>query len=82
MLKSSLKISDLQFEKILLIILQTVPWGFRKLLCWIKEQYDNPPVFITENGYSDSGDLNDEKRIFYYTVSQVLERQNTTAHIR
>lgn len=55
--------------KILLNIFQTVPWGFRKLLCWIKEKYDNPPVFITENGYSDFGDLNDENRMLYHKVS-------------
>ncbi|MEM9142905.1 MAG: GH1 family beta-glucosidase [Bacteroidota bacterium] len=29
-----------------------VPWGCRKLLEWIAKRYDNPAVFITENGCS------------------------------
>lgn len=32
---------------------------------WIKEEYDNPEVFITENGWSDKGELEDLGRIKY-----------------
>ncbi|KAK5649855.1 hypothetical protein RI129_000884 [Pyrocoelia pectoralis] len=42
-----------------------VPWGFRKLLNWIKGEYNNPPVFVTENGYPDVGQFNDMERIHY-----------------
>lgn len=42
-----------------------VPWGFRKLLNWIKKEYGNPPVFVTENGFADFGQLNDVDRIHY-----------------
>ena len=35
----------------------------------MKKEYDNPPVFITESGYSDDGRLQDEERILYYVVS-------------
>jgi beta-glucosidase/6-phospho-beta-glucosidase/beta-galactosidase len=49
--------------------LQVIPWGFRKLLNWIAKEYNNPPVMITENGYSDYGDLNDRERIDYLAVS-------------
>ncbi|KAK7793996.1 hypothetical protein R5R35_003959 [Gryllus longicercus] len=45
--------------------LKTVPWGLRKLLNWIKNSYKNPPVFISENGFSDSGELHDVGRIDY-----------------
>lgn len=46
--------------------LKVVPWGFRKLLKWIKDQYDDPEIIITENGYADYGQLNDTERINYY----------------
>jgi beta-glucosidase/6-phospho-beta-glucosidase/beta-galactosidase len=50
------------------LIVQVVPWGFRKLLQWIKKEYNNPPVFVTENGVADLAEFNDTLRIHYYTV--------------
>lgn len=49
--------------------LRVVPWGFRNVLNWIKDTYNNPPVVVTENGYSDLPGvrLNDQGRIQYYT---------------
>ncbi|XP_070575688.1 cytosolic beta-glucosidase-like [Ptychodera flava] len=59
--------------------LRPVPWGFRKLLHWIKERYGNPPLYITENGYCDSGadadkerQLSDNDRVKYY-ISHISE---------
>jgi len=52
--------------------LQVVPWGFRKLLNWIAKEYNNPPVLIAENGYSDYGELNDRDRIDYHIVSGAI----------
>ena len=49
--------------------MQVVPWGFRKLLNWIAKEYNNPPVIITENGFSDRGELNDRDRVDYHVVS-------------
>ena len=46
--------------------LKSVPWGLRKLLCWIKDEYNNPEIIITENGTSDNGGLQDNDRIKYY----------------
>ena len=46
--------------------MQVVPEGFRAILQKIKTEYGNPPVYITENGCSDSGGLNDSERLIYY----------------
>ncbi|XP_056630136.1 myrosinase 1-like [Diorhabda sublineata] len=43
-----------------------VPWGLRKFLVWLKNNYNNPEIVITENGFSDtSGTLEDDNRITY-----------------
>nr|CAD7458315.1 unnamed protein product [Timema tahoe] len=59
--------------------LKIVPWGIRKQLNWIKDQYGNPPLLITENGYADYGDLSDTNRIIYYAsyLDQVLSAIHT-----
>ncbi|XP_071181431.1 lactase/phlorizin hydrolase-like [Mytilus edulis] len=46
--------------------LKVVPWGMRKLMNWIKKEYPSTDVYITENGFSDCGDLTDQGRIDYY----------------
>lgn len=49
-----------------------VPWGCRKLLEWINERYDKPPIYITENGFAcddelENGEVDDsETRLTYY----------------
>ena len=34
----------------------------------IREDYGNPPVFVTENGFSTRGGLEDDDRINYYRL--------------
>ena len=56
--------------------LKVTPQGIRKILNWIKNEYDNPPVIITENGVSDNlGNLDDLSRIYYYKhyINNVLK---------
>lgn len=48
-----------------ILILQIVPWGFRKALNWVRLNYDNPKVLITENGVSLEPGLHDMKRVQY-----------------
>lgn len=48
--------------------LRVVPWGFRKLLNWVKDQYGDVDIYITENGYSDWGEEDDVDRIVYLEV--------------
>jgi len=52
-----------------------VPWGLRELLLHIGERYPNMAVFITENGMSDHGGLQDSDRVLYYSsyINQVLK---------
>lgn len=49
--------------------LKVVPWGFRKVLNWVYRNYNYPQVFITENGYADYGELDDQNRTEYIKVS-------------
>ncbi|XP_043722139.1 beta-glucosidase 18-like isoform X3 [Telopea speciosissima] len=52
-----------------------VPYGMEKIIMYIKERYNNTPMFITENGYSQASNedvpvkdfLNDTARIEYLT---------------
>lgn len=57
--------------------LKVSPFGFRRILNFIKEEYGNPPIIITENGMSERGpiDLNDVHRSYYYEkyINQVLK---------
>ncbi|KAM6978442.1 lactase/phlorizin hydrolase-like [Tautogolabrus adspersus] len=57
--------------------LKVSPFGFRKILKFIKEEYGNPPIIITENGMSERGpiDLDDFHRSYYYDeyINQVLK---------
>ncbi|XP_051172506.1 myrosinase 1-like [Leptopilina boulardi] len=46
--------------------LAVVPHGLRKMLNKLKKEYGNIPIYITENGYSDDGELMDEKRVEFY----------------
>uniref|UniRef100_A0A0S7EMZ9 beta-glucosidase n=1 Tax=Chrysomela populi TaxID=154003 RepID=A0A0S7EMZ9_CHRPP len=44
-----------------------VPWGFGKLLRWLKATYGDIEIVITENGVSDrTGTLRDQHRIDYF----------------
>lgn len=45
--------------------LYLVPQGLSDLLRYIKDRYNNPKVYITENGWSDDGELTDTKRVDY-----------------
>ncbi|XP_036401517.1 lactase-phlorizin hydrolase [Megalops cyprinoides] len=57
--------------------LKVTPPGFRKILKFIKDEYGDPPVYITENGISERGlvNLNDAHRIHYYEnyINQALK---------
>uniref|UniRef100_A0A1I8Q5D8 Myrosinase 1 n=1 Tax=Stomoxys calcitrans TaxID=35570 RepID=A0A1I8Q5D8_STOCA len=45
--------------------LYCVPEGLEGLLNWIRSNFNNIEVMVTENGWSDSGELNDTDRIDY-----------------
>lgn len=42
---------------------------------WIKDEYNNPEVLITENGWSDNGEMKDVGRIEYLRehLNQLLD---------
>jgi len=51
-----------------------VPWGIRKMLHWIADRYQSPPIYVTENGVDVPGEndmplaeaLNDTFRVDFY----------------
>ncbi|XP_023192574.1 lactase-phlorizin hydrolase isoform X2 [Xiphophorus maculatus] len=57
--------------------LKVTPFGLRRILNFIKEEYGNPTIIITENGVSERGptDLKDSHRSYYYEkyINQVLK---------
>jgi len=60
--------------------LYVVPWGMRRTLCWLKQRYSNPVVYVTENGFSDSaGTTDDHDRIDYLRryINEVLKGWST-----
>ncbi|KAK9511657.1 hypothetical protein O3M35_000277 [Rhynocoris fuscipes] len=46
--------------------LKVVPEGLRKALNWLRIKYNNPIIFITENGFSDYNETEDFQRIIYH----------------
>lgn len=45
--------------------LYSIPQGLQDVLRWVKNKYNNPTVMITENGWSDDGELDDYGRVKY-----------------
>jgi len=52
-----------------------VPYAIRRLLNYIKMEYGDMPIWITENGYEDNPVYDDYQRIFYYKshLNEVLK---------
>ncbi|XP_023019417.2 cytosolic beta-glucosidase [Leptinotarsa decemlineata] len=64
-----------------------VPWGFGKLLRWLKHTYGDKEIVITENGVSDTtGTLRDQHRIDYlqsymsHMVDAIYDGVNVTSY--
>jgi len=53
-----------------------VPWGLRRVINWIDEEY-KLPIYITENGYGAQEEemLNDNGRVDYYKyyINEVMK---------
>lgn len=45
------------------------------LIRWIKTQYGNPEVMVLENGWSDTGEIDDFDRVEYFRehLQQILD---------
>ncbi len=75
------KLTDMQWA--------IVPWGCKNLLAWIATRYDNPPIFITENGcaFEDElidGKVNDVERIDFFKgyISAIGEAINAGVNVK
>lgn len=57
---------------------QVVPEGLSGSIRWLREEYDDPEIFVTENGYCGCGDNDDdEARIYYFSVNIFIVRECT-----
>ncbi len=74
-------------REICLLGWEVYPEGFADILDWVRDEYDNPPVYITENGvtfpdeFDETGRINDTKRIDYLksylaSVKGAMERRS------
>jgi len=66
------------------IKIQVHPQGIRHMLNWIRKEYDNPIVYITENGVSDKGGMNDVKRVEYFNsyLTSILNAMNDGCNVK
>lgn len=72
--------------------LNVVPRGIRDVLLWLAERYDNPEVYITENGVDAPGEsdmpleeaLNDTFRVDFYRdyIDNVLQAMDKGVHVK
>nr|QZZ63296.1 myrosinase 4 [Contarinia nasturtii] len=65
--------------------LYSVPEGLGDILKWIKAEYNNPEVIMTENGWPDDGQLEDDGRIAYFHdhLEKVLDAiQNDDCNVK
>jgi len=65
------KVTEEGFPNAMSVWLYGSGWGFRKLLNWVARRYDNPPLFVTEGGWSLPADtaeeaVADQGRVMYY----------------
>ncbi|KAI7815435.1 beta-glucosidase [Rhyzopertha dominica] len=58
--------------------IRVYPFGMRKTLNYLKNRYGNPPIIITENGFSDDGELEDYGRINF--IADHLEALLASIH--
>lgn len=65
--------------------LHVVPWGISKLLCYIKDRYEDPEIYITESGVDVPHEssmpleeaLGDTFRTMYFKVRRLCTAQRT-----
>lgn len=64
--------------------IKDTPWGLEKLLKRMELNYNLPPIFITENGYVDNGEMEDMDRCTYHHghLSVVLKAMQNGIDIR
>ena len=64
--------------------LSITAWAMRRTVAWIKREYGDIPIVITENGFSDKqGNLDDMHRIYYlkHYINQLLKGTTTLVMI-
>ena len=65
--------------------LKVTPFGIRKILNWLKKEYGDIPVYVTENGVSDkNGTLRDYHRIHFYRgyINELLKGGHQYTYFR
>ncbi|XP_055910676.1 myrosinase 1-like [Eupeodes corollae] len=59
------------------------PAGLESLLHWIKKEYNNIPMIVTENGWRDEGEIEDYNRTYYLKghLQAVLNAVNSGCNV-
>jgi len=64
--------------------MRPVPYGIRRLLNYIREEFGDIPIWVSENGFEDNPIYDDYRRIFYLKshLNEVLKGKTASENLK